>query len=140
MLRAILAVIAGLLVGSVVIVGIEMLSTLAFPLPDGVDPMDQEAMRGVMHDIPTGAFLIIVLAYFLGVLAGAWTALRLHPTHARWAGYVVVALFAAATAVNLLSLPHPAWVYVAAPIALVAGLALALRLAPAETSSPAVTG
>jgi hypothetical protein len=132
MLRSILAVVAGVIVGGLLIAGIEYASTLFFPLPEGVDPMNEADMREIMHTIPLGALVIVILAYFVGVAAGAWTAIRLHPTHARWAGYVVVGLFAIATVANMLSLPHPPWMYVAAPVALVAGLVLALRLAPHE--------
>jgi hypothetical protein len=134
-LRAILAVVAGVVVGFAVVMAIEMLSTVIFPLPEGVDPMDESAMREIMADIPTGAMVLVLAAWLLGTLAGVATAIRLHPARARWPGLVVAGLLAAATVANLLMLPHPVWMAVAAPAALIAGLLLGLRVGGRETAT-----
>jgi hypothetical protein len=139
-LRAALAVVAGVVVGFAVVMAVEMLSTMAFPLPEGVDPMDEAAMREVMEDIPAGAMAMVVLAWFLGTIAGVVTAIRLHPMRERWPSYVVAGLLAAATVANLVMLPHPLWMVVAAPLALVAGLMLGLRLAGTPTTPTAEQG
>jgi hypothetical protein len=101
---------------------------MLFPLPEGVDPTDHSQMREVIHGMPAGALVTVLVAWFLGTLAGAVTAIRLHPTCARWAGMVVVGFFAAATVANMMMLPHPVWMMVAAPAVLILALVLALRL------------
>jgi hypothetical protein len=127
-LRAILAVVAGLVVGFAVVMAVEMISTMIFPLPEGVDPMDEAAMREIMADIPTGALVLVLFAWLLGTTAGVATAIRLHPGRERWPGFVVAGLLAVATGANLLMLPHPLWMAVAAPVALIVGLLAGLRL------------
>ncbi len=128
-LRAFLAILAGVIMGLVVIIAVEWISTMIFPLPEGVDPTDESQMREIMQGMPAGALVMVLIAWFLGAFAGVFTAIRLHPEHARWAGYVVAALFAVATVVNMVQLPHPVWMMVAAPIALGLALVLALRFA-----------
>ena len=133
LLRAILAVVAGLIVGFIVVAGIEWISTMLFPLPEGVDPTDESQMREVIRGMPAGAMVAVLFAWFLGTLAGAVTAIRLHPARAKWAGMVVVGLFAAATVANMMMLPHPVWMMVAAPAVLILALVLALRLGEGST-------
>ncbi len=134
-LRAFVAILAGLIVSAVVIIAVEWISTMIFPLPEGVDPTDASQMREIMHGMPAAALAMVLVGWFLGVLAGVFTAIRLHPEHARWAGYVVAALFAVATVVNMVQLPHPAWMMVGAPIALGLALFLGVRLAEAGAGS-----
>jgi hypothetical protein len=64
-------------------------------------------MATLMDRIPIGARLAVVVAWFLGALAGAWTAMRV----ARWqpAGWIVVALLVAGGMATLVQIPHPLW-------------------------------
>ena len=135
--RSILAVLGGGLVCGLVVFAVEALSSRIYPLPPGVDPSDPEALRAAVAHLPLGAFLFLLLAWFLGVFAGAWVAARLAPSSPFVHGMIVAGLVAASAVVNLALLPHPAWMWVAGPLVILAAGWLGSRLA-APGPAPAV--
>ena len=106
--RSILAVVLGVVIANVVIMGVHMVGTLIYPPPPGFDMHNPEAMREHMSTMPVPAFLWVALAHFLGTAAGvafaAWMARR-SPIPALVVGVLVLAGGIA----NQLMLPHPAW-------------------------------
>jgi hypothetical protein len=107
--RSILAVVVGVILANVVIIGVHMISSLIYPLPPDFNRSDHAAMAEMMARMPPMAFLWVALAHFLGTAAGAAFAARVArgspAVHATIVGGVVLAL----GVVNLLMLPHPAW-------------------------------
>ena len=69
-LRNILAVIAGWIVGSVVNMALIQVGHMVFPL-EGVDPNDMEALAAVMPNLKGNYFIFPFLAHALGTLFGA---------------------------------------------------------------------
>lgn len=113
LLRNILAALAGALVGGLVIMAVQLINAKLYPLPAGVDPSNREAFAAYVAALPVGAFLIILLSYLVGVTAGAWLAARLS-ANCHWRqGIIVGVLFFFASIMNLMSLPHPVWFWVA---------------------------
>ena len=76
-LRNILAVIAGIIVGMAVNMGIVILSGSIIPLPDGVDASNPESLKAGMHLFETKHFIFPFLAHAIGTLAGALTAAKI---------------------------------------------------------------
>jgi hypothetical protein len=109
MIRSILAVVAGAVVGFLAIVAVEMVSSLIYPLPPGVEPYDRAALRELMATVPAGALLMVALAHVLGTAAGAAVAARVARRAPVGHAVAVGALFLAAGVGDLLMLPHPAW-------------------------------
>ena len=107
--RSILAVIAGLVVAVIIITVFEMVNSQVYPLPPGVDPTDQEALRAVAKDIPAGAFVLVVAGWAAGALAGAWSAGRLVGRSSLVHGMVVAVLLFIFGVINMLLIPHPVW-------------------------------
>ncbi|MEM1068566.1 MAG: hypothetical protein AAGI63_06710 [Planctomycetota bacterium] len=68
--RKILAVVLGLVVGSVVNMALVTLSSKIYPLPSGVDPSDMESFRLHIEEngLATGAWLIVLAAHAGGSL------------------------------------------------------------------------
>ncbi len=108
-LRSIGGVVVGLAVGSLLITGVQLVSIMVYPLPDGIDPHDIEALKALLGDIPVGALLFVLLSYCVGTFAGAAVAARiagrLHMLHA----IVVGGFFLAGGIMNLIQIPHPGW-------------------------------
>ena len=77
LLRNILAVVAGVLVGGAVNMALISISGSVIPLPEGVDPSDAESLKANIHRFEPRHFLMPFLAHALGTLAGAWLAARL---------------------------------------------------------------
>ncbi|MEX0966597.1 MAG: hypothetical protein WD077_05130 [Bacteroidia bacterium] len=73
LLRNILAVIAGWIVGSCVNLGLIELGHLIFPI-GGIDPNDMEALASVMPGLDFKYFVFPFLAHALGTLIGATVA------------------------------------------------------------------
>ena len=73
-LRNILAVIAGLIVGSVVNMGIVTISEFIIPPPEGADVNSMEGLKASMHLFEPKHFIFPFLAHALGTLVGAYLA------------------------------------------------------------------
>ncbi|MBC7776584.1 MAG: hypothetical protein H7246_14210 [Phycisphaerae bacterium] len=106
-LRALFAVMAGILAGGLVIMLVEMLSSQTPPA--GMNINDPAKMSEWIATLPMSAFAILLLAYFLGSAVGGWVANRVAaPTHYRPALIVGFGLFIAGV-MNLIAIPHPVW-------------------------------
>ena len=75
-LRNILAVIGGMLVGSVVNMGLIMVSGYIIPPPEGADVTTMEGLAATMHLFEPRHFIFPFLAHAFGTLAGAWLAAK----------------------------------------------------------------
>ena len=80
--RNILAVLAGIIAGTIVNMGIIKLSGSLIPLPEGVDPNDLESIKSNLHLYQPKHFIMPFLAHALGALAGAYIVARLAANHA----------------------------------------------------------
>jgi len=106
-IRTILAVVAGLIAGSVVIALVQLFSPYQ-PPPD-LDMNDRAKFGEWVNSLPLSALFIVLLAYFLGSVAGGWlTNLIAMPTKYRPALVTGFGLFMAGL-MNLLAIPHPFW-------------------------------
>lgn len=123
MLRMILGVVLGLVVGVVVVTVVEGVGHTIFPPPAGVDLTDPAALKTVMARVPLEAKVAVLLAWFLGVLAGASTA-NLVAGRRALAGRITAAIIFAFAAWTMFTIAHPAWFMVSAVVAvLLAALA-----------------
>lgn len=80
-LKNILAVIAGIAIGSFVNSSIVSVSGSLIPLPEGVDPNDIESIKASIHLFETKHFILPFLAHALGTLVGAFVAAKLAVTN-----------------------------------------------------------
>lgn len=110
--RNILAVLAGFVAGGIVIAMIQAINTRLYPLPAGFDPGNREMMRQHMATLPPLAFGIVLLSYAAGFPIAVFLAARLSATAPARQGVLIAAFFGAASVMNLLALPHPAWFWV----------------------------
>jgi hypothetical protein len=128
-LRNLGGVIAGLVVGVLVIAVVEFASSKVYPLPAGIDPSDMKAFRLYMAQLLLGAFLFVLAAWGAGTFLGSWTATRIVAPRGPAGGAIVGAVLLAAGVANMLMLPHPGWFWVAAIVVLVSCTFLGTRMA-----------
>jgi hypothetical protein len=76
-LRNILAVVAGLILGGAVNMGILMLGMAVLPPPPGVDIMDIASINAHIHEYSFVAMMVPFLAHALGTLMGAFVTVRI---------------------------------------------------------------
>jgi len=107
--RNILAVIAGALLGSVVNMGIIMISGSLIPLPAGADNTTMEGLKESMHLFQPKHFLFPFLAHAMGTFAGALVAAFIAASHKIKFALIVGLLFLAGGISNVVLLPSPLW-------------------------------
>lgn len=83
-LRNIGAVLAGIILGSIVNLGIIVLSMVVFPLPDGLSIFDPNAMTEIIASFGLPQFLFAFAAHALGTLVGAFVAAKIATTRKKW--------------------------------------------------------
>lgn len=112
-MRSILAVIGGMLVAFVAIIVIESIGVKLYPPPPGLNPTDPESLKALVASMPLAAKLCVLLAYAAGSVAGGWVAARLAPRAKMMHAMIVAALLFGAGLMNLMTIPHPVWFWVA---------------------------
>lgn len=145
-LRGILAVVCGVLVGSAVNMGLVMLGPVVIPVPEGVDMSTAERMKETAHLLEPRHFLFPFLAHAAGTFAGALIAyLVALRSRAVFAG-VIGGLFLAGGISAAFMIPAPVWFVVAdlvlaylpvAWLAVLVGRRLTRRPAPEAEASVA---
>ncbi|MDJ0812923.1 MAG: hypothetical protein QNJ23_04290 [Woeseiaceae bacterium] len=129
MLRAIGAVVAGLVVAVGIIMAVQVIGHKIWPAPEGLDWNDAEVIRTYTSQLPFLALLFPIISYFLGTLAGTYVACRISSAKPLALVGVVGLVLLAFTIANLISIPHPVWFSVTAVAAVIIGGWLSLQLA-----------
>lgn len=108
-LKNILAVIAGLVIGSIVNMGIIMISSSVIPPPNGADVTTMEGLKESLHLFKPKHFLFPFLAHAIGTLVGAIIAVKIATTKKKTMALVVGCFFLLGGIVNVFVLPGPMW-------------------------------
>ncbi|MCM2316163.1 MAG: hypothetical protein NDJ92_13535 [Thermoanaerobaculia bacterium] len=109
LLRNVLALIAGALIGGAVNMALITISPSLIPPPAGVDVTNAESLAASIHLFEPRHFLMPFLAHAVGTLAGARAA---YVIAARWKAplaWVVGALFLCGGVAASFMIPAPAW-------------------------------
>jgi len=80
-IRNILAVIAGVILGMMVNMGLVMLGPMIIPPPEGVNMTNMESINASIHLLQPKHYIFPFLAHSLGTLVGAFLAAKLAATH-----------------------------------------------------------
>src|SRR5262245_39915449 len=107
--RSILVVLLGWLVGSAVMMALHFASMLIYPLPEGVSLWDREALLAAAAAMPAGAWLLVSLAHGIGTWVGAWLAARLASRAPLIHALIIGGIFSVGGIVNLLQMRPPLW-------------------------------
>jgi hypothetical protein len=108
-LRLVLAVVVGVVIGSVVNMGLITISGKVIPPPAGADVTTMEGLKAALHLFEPKHFLFPFLAHALGTLVGAFVAGLLAPAQSPMPAYVVGGLFLLGGIANVFLLPAPVW-------------------------------
>jgi hypothetical protein len=107
--RILLAVVAGLLVGSAINMGLILLGGKLVSPPAGADVTTMEGLRATIHLFELRHFVFPFLAHALGTLGGAFVASFIASGHPALAAALVGALFLIGGIANVVLLPAPLW-------------------------------
>ncbi len=104
-----LAVIAGLVIGSIINMGIIMISSAIIPPPNGADITTMEGLKATMHLFEPMHFLFPFLAHAIGTLVGAIIACKFAVSKKKSMALIVGVVFLIGGAINVYLLPSPIW-------------------------------
>ncbi|AKS43389.1 hypothetical protein [Wenzhouxiangella marina] len=104
-----LAVLAGIVVGSVVNMALIYLGPLLIPPPEGADVTSMEGLEASIHLFEAKHFVFPFLAHALGTLVGALLAAWLAASRAGGMALMVGLVFLVGGVLNAWMLPAPAW-------------------------------
>jgi hypothetical protein len=138
LIHNIVAAIAGTLAAGFTIAAVQSVNARLYPPPAGMDWKNAEAVAAFFRALPLTAFLVVLAAYAIGVTLGAWLAGKLSANFPHRQTIIVTALFFAASVMNLMSLPHPGWFWIAnlTLVPVCGWLALRLLGTPKTEQSP----
>ena len=108
-LRNIFAVVAGLILGSLVNMGLVMISASVIPPPTGADTSTMEGLKATMHLFESKHFIFPFLAHACGTFVGAFVAYWLAKSHQLKLALGIGCFFILGGLTNVLMLPTPLW-------------------------------
>lgn len=108
-LRNILAVIAGFIVGNIFNMGLIIIGMQLIQIPGNPSPFDPESIKAAIPQFEVKHFAIPLLAHAAGTLAGALVAVRIGISKYFTLAMIVGSIFLIAGILNALSIPAPAW-------------------------------
>lgn len=108
-LRNVLAIIAGVVIGGLVNGGLISISGSIIPLPAGVDPNDVNSLAENMHLFEMKHFIMPFLAHALGTLVGAFVAASIVVNNKMMFGVVIGIFFLVGGVMASMMIPAPTW-------------------------------
>lgn len=104
-----LAVVAGVVLGGLVNIGIILISGSIIPPPEGVDTTTQAGLKAGMHLMQPKHFIMPFLAHALGTFGGAFIAAKFAATHKMSFAIGIGAFFLMGGVASIATLPSPTW-------------------------------
>jgi hypothetical protein len=126
--RGVGAVLAGLVVAAVLVVGVEAFRSVVHPLPPDVDPTDYEVCKAHVARYPAWALAVGAAAWGLTTFLSAWLATRLGSGRHRAHGIVLGLILLALVIMNMSMLPYPIWFWVSNLVVFPLGFYLGAKL------------
>lgn len=108
-IRNILAILAGIIIGSLVNMGLIMVSGSIIPPPDGADVTTSEGLKASMHLFEPKHFVFPFLAHALGTFVGAFSAASIAASHKMKFALAIGVFFLAGGIASVFILPSPTW-------------------------------
>lgn len=105
----VLAIIGGLVIGSMVNMGIITIGGELIPLPAGTDVSTTEGLANAMQQFELKHFVSPFLAHALGTLVGAMFAAKVAASRQFLMAMIIGVAFLAGGTVMVLSVPSPLW-------------------------------
>ena len=130
-MKSFIAVVAGVIVGGVVVFAVEGLGRILLSALTGIEPITAQGAAALATVRPSESLLVVVLAYVLGPMSGGYIAARLAPFKRYFHAIAVGAVQLIFGVITLALFPHPEWFWIATLVvfipAALAGAGMARR-------------
>ena len=116
-MRALAGIVVGLVAGFLATIIIGIVGGMIYPSPAGVEIANARQIIEAFVEMPLGAKVALMLAWFGGALVGAFVAKLI--ARSAWPAWTVTGLIAAYVVANTFVLPMPGWMQalsIAAPL------------------------
>ncbi|MBL8892693.1 MAG: SRPBCC family protein [Planctomycetaceae bacterium] len=110
-IKQIVAGFVGLVAGGGCVGLIESFGHRLNPPPADLDFNNRAQLETWIQTLPTSAFAMVVIAWAVGALLGPMVARLLSPRRGAFPAILVWGLLGLATVMNLISIPHPWWMW-----------------------------
>lgn len=124
--RGSVAIIAGIIVAGLVIGGVEAIGHAIWPPPAALDLARVDDQAGIMEAMPLEAKIVVVLAWFLGSLGGAVSAIAI--ARRVLPAWIVAVAIAGLGLWTTQLFPHPDWMLASAVVLPLVAVLVAKRL------------
>lgn len=112
-LRTTAAILIGLIIGSIINMGLIVTGSTVIPIPEGVDPSNAESIAASIHLYEARHFVFPFLAHSLGALVGSLISYLVSGEHKTLSAYVVGGVFLLGGISAAFMIPAPLWFIVA---------------------------
>ncbi|SIQ52117.1 hypothetical protein SAMN05880574_11539 [Chryseobacterium sp. RU37D] len=112
MIRKILAVVGGIVSGSLCIWIIESLGHYLYPLPAGIKTTDVEGFKNYVSTLPFSALLLVLIGYALGAVVSGFISTKIADDDKNRSALICGIFFLLATVYNMIMLPTPVWFWI----------------------------
>lgn len=107
-----MAVVAGIITGSVCIWAVETLNHLMYPYPEGMKANDMDSFKNYVENLPFLGKFIVILGYALGALVAGFVATKVSKNGKYTAAVICGIVFLCFTIYNMSVLPTPFWFWI----------------------------
>ena len=140
MIRNIVAVVVGLIVGMAFNMCVVILNTaVLYPVPEGYDWNDSEMVADYFAGLPVTAFLIVIVAHIGQAFFGGLVAAAISRNAVMVVAMIVGVLSMFAGIANMMSMPLPAWMWIELPLYLLAAYVAAQIVLARRSAAPETT-
>lgn len=112
MLSKILAVVAGILVTSIVVGLVQQMGHYLYPLPAGADPNDPEAIKSYVETAPFLAVFFVIISYAMGALFGGFFSTKIADDGKPVYAVVIGVIFLIISVYMMTVIPSPVWFWI----------------------------
>jgi len=109
--RKFVGILAGIVAAFIAIMAIQMISSILYPMPDGLGLDDKAGLQAHIETLPITAFCLVIASYVLGGLAGGFMATLVSKVR-YFPALIVGGLFTVFAIMNGMAIPQPLWVSV----------------------------
>lgn len=108
-LKNVLAVVAGIILGGIVNMGVIVLGGQIAPVPDGINIMDPESLKANIDKMPLLNLLIPIIAHALGTLVGAFVTTKIAASHKQRLAMIIGCFFLLGGIQMIMQIGGPLW-------------------------------
>jgi hypothetical protein len=108
-MRNALSVFLGVLTGIFIIFSLEIVSHIIYPIPEGTDLNNADAINAYTSAAPVIVFILLVVSYSLGSLVGGLVSSSVATLNKMTKSITTGGILMGLGVYNLFMIPHPVW-------------------------------